>query len=64
MYLQRPLIVAIARLDQISSTALQEWKQYYAMNAAHPSRPDAKVYFIDGKLGKRFLFHAKAKLSI
>jgi hypothetical protein len=49
--LRRPLIVAIARLDQISSTALKDWREYYAMNAAHPTRPDAKVYFVDGKLG-------------
>lgn len=47
----RPLIVAIARLDQISKKALDDWKEYYAMNPAHPSRPDAKVYFVDGKLG-------------
>eukprot|EP01036_Dinobryon_divergens_P022496 gene22497-30757_t len=49
----RPLIVAIARLDQISSTALKDWREYYAMNAAHPTRPDAKVYFVDGKLVKK-----------
>ena len=47
----KPLIIAVARVDQISSKALAAWKEYYAMNPAHPERPDAKVYFIDGKLG-------------
>eukprot|EP00600_Ochromonadales_sp_CCMP1393_P008839 CAMPEP_0174955012 /NCGR_PEP_ID=MMETSP0004_2-20121128/748_1 /TAXON_ID=420556 /ORGANISM="Ochromonas sp., Strain CCMP1393" /LENGTH=380 /DNA_ID=CAMNT_0016202899 /DNA_START=169 /DNA_END=1312 /DNA_ORIENTATION=+ len=47
----KPLIVAVARLDQISKPALRDWKEFYAMNPAHPERPDAKVYFIDGKLG-------------
>lgn len=47
----RPLIVAIARIDQISKKALAAWREYYAYNPAHPNRPDIKVYFIDGKLG-------------
>ncbi|KAJ1393142.1 ribosome biogenesis GTP-binding protein YlqF [Ochromonadaceae sp. CCMP2298] len=47
----KPLIVAIARLDQISKQALLDWKEYYARIPAHPERPDAKVYFVDGKLG-------------
>lgn len=47
----KPLIIAIARLDQISKKALADWKEYYAMNPAHPERPDARVYFIDGKTG-------------
>lgn len=51
----KPLIVAIARLDQISPKALTDWKEYYAMNPAHPERPDAKVFFVDGKLGTGIL---------
>lgn len=47
----KPLIVAIARIDQISKKALTDWKEYYAYNPAHPNRPDTKVYFVDGKLG-------------
>jgi ribosome biogenesis GTPase A len=47
----KPLIVAVARLDQVSPHALQCWKEYYAMHPAHEERPDAKVFFIDGKLG-------------
>lgn len=47
----KPLIVAIARIDQISKKALADWKEYYAYNPAHPNRPDTKVYFVDGKLG-------------
>lgn len=46
----KPLIVAIARLDQISPKALADWREYYAMNPAHKERPDAKVFFIDGKV--------------
>jgi ribosome biogenesis GTPase A len=60
---QRPLIVAIARLDQISPRALKEWREYYAMNPAHPSRPDAKVYFIDGKVGAGVLTLRKQALK-
>ena len=47
----KPLIVALARTDQISTSALRQWKEFYAMNPAHKERPDAKVYFIDGKVG-------------
>jgi hypothetical protein len=47
----KPLIVVIARIDQISRRALDNWRQYYADNPVHESRPDAKVFFIDGKLG-------------
>jgi len=59
----RPLIVAIARLDQISSVALKEWKEHYAMHPAHPERPDAKVYFIDGKKGAGVLTLRKQALK-
>jgi ribosome biogenesis GTPase A len=51
----KPLIVAIARLDQISTHALRDWKEYYAMHPAHEDRPDAKVFFIDGKMGNGVL---------
>jgi ribosome biogenesis GTPase A len=47
----KPLIVAIARTDQVSNAALRQWKEYYAMHPAHKERPDTKVYFIDGKVG-------------
>ena len=59
----RPLIVAIARIDQISHKALAAWREYYAMNPAHPSRPDVKVYFIDGKLGAGVLTLKKQALK-
>ena len=52
----RPLIIAVARLDQISASALKDWREYYAMNAAHPQRPDANVYFVDGKIGIYIFF--------
>lgn len=60
---QRPLIVAIARLDQISPRALKEWREYYAIHPPHPSRPDAKVYFIDGKVGAGVLTLKKQALK-
>lgn len=47
----KPLIVAVTRLDQVSPIALQEWKAYYASNPAYAERPDAKVFFIDGQSG-------------
>jgi ribosome biogenesis GTPase A len=47
----KPLIVAIARTDQVSTAALRQWKEYYAMHPVHKERPDSKVYFIDGKVG-------------
>jgi ribosome biogenesis GTPase A len=47
----RPLIVAITRLDQVSPRALLEWKDYYSKNPAYSERPEAKVFFIDGKSG-------------
>ena len=46
---KRPLIVAVSRLDQISSPAQKAWKEYYAMNNSEEGAP--KVYFIDGKKG-------------
>ena len=59
----RPLIVAIARLDQISEKALEQWKQYYVMNPAHKDRPETKVYFIDGKMGSGVLTLRKQVLK-
>ena len=59
----RPLIVAVARIDQISAKALAAWREYYAMNPAHPGRPDVKVYFIDGKLGAGVLTLKKQALK-
>ena len=47
----RPLIIAVARLDQISNQALKDWKEYYAMN----TKENQKVYFIDGKKGSGVL---------
>ena len=47
----KPLIVVVARIDQISRKALDGWKKYYSVNPPHASRPDDKVFFIDGKLG-------------
>eukprot|EP01036_Dinobryon_divergens_P035947 gene35947-46681_t len=59
----RPLIVAIARVDLISSKALTDWREYYAMHPAHPERPDAKVYFVDGKLGAGILTMKKQAMK-
>jgi ribosome biogenesis GTPase A len=47
----KPLIIAMARLDQVSKQALAQWREYYTYNPAHAERPDAKVFFVDGKLG-------------
>jgi ribosome biogenesis GTPase A len=60
----KPLIVAIARLDQISKNALTEWKKYYTLHPAHHDRPDVKVYFIDGKLGAGVLSLKKQALKV
>lgn len=59
----RPLIVAIARIDLISKKALSDWREYYTLNPAHPNRPDAKVYFVDGKLGAGVLTLKKQALK-
>ena len=59
----KPLIIAIARLDQISDRALREWREYYAMNPAHKERPEAKVYFVDGKHGSGVLTLKKQALK-
>ena len=47
----KPLIVVIARVDQVSKRALSNWKEYYSTHPAHQARPDAKVFFVDGKVG-------------
>ena len=59
----RPLIIAVARLDQVSSTALSQWKRYYFNNPAHKGRPDTKVFFIDGKIGTGVLALKKEALK-
>ena len=59
----RPLLIAIARIDQISKKALTDWREYYAINPPHPSRPDAKIYFVDGKLGSGILSLKKQALK-
>ena len=52
----KPLIIAMARLDQVSKQALTQWREYYSYNPAHTERPDAKVFFVDGKLGAVLTF--------
>lgn len=47
----RPLIVAMVRIDQVSKSALRDWKKYYENAPLHPSRPDVPVFFVDGKVG-------------
>eukprot|EP01038_Epipyxis_sp_PR26KG_P014669 gene14669-19707_t len=61
---KRPLIVAIARLDQISPKALKQWREHYAVHPPHPERPDAKVFFIDGKLGSGIMTLKKQALKV
>ena len=51
----KPLIVVVARIDQVSKRALSQWKNYYAQNPAHESKPGTKVFFIDGKVGQVLL---------
>jgi ribosome biogenesis GTPase A len=59
----KPLIIAVGRIDQISRKALRDWREYYAINPPHPDRPDAKVFFIDGKLGSGVLALKKEALK-
>ena len=59
----KPLIVAIARIDQISRKALDAWKKHYSVNALHECRPDAKVFYIDGKLGAGVIMLKKEALK-
>ena len=60
----KPLIIAVARLDQVSRKALEGWREYYAMNAAHKdrSRESTPVFFIDGKSGAGVLAVKKEAL--
>lgn len=60
----KPLIVAIARPDQISKQALVDWREYYAINPAHAGRPDVKVYFVDGKVGAGVMTLRKQALKV
>ena len=60
----KPLIVAIARPDQISKQALVDWREYYALNPAHAGRPDVKVYFVDGKMGAGVMTLRKQALKV
>lgn len=60
----KPLIVAIARPDQISKQALADWREYYAINPAHAGRPDVKVYFVDGKVGAGVMTLRKQALKV
>lgn len=59
----KPLIIAIGRIDQISDEALSKWKEHYAVNSAHAERPDAKVFFINGKIGTGVLALRKEALK-
>lgn len=59
----KPLIVAVGRVDQVSPQALLDWREYYARNAAHAERPDAKVFFVDGKNGAGVLTLKKHALK-
>ncbi len=61
----KPLIVAINRIDQISDKALREWKEYYTVNKAYSNtNTTSKVYFIDGKLGAGIISLKKEALKV
>lgn len=60
---KKPLIVAIARIDQISKKTLSDWREYYTINPAHVDRPDANVYFVNGKMGAGILTLKKQALK-
>ena len=38
-------------VTKVSKRALSNWKDYYCHHAAHDARPDARVFFVDGKVG-------------
>ena len=59
----RPLLVVIMRIDQISKKALNDWKNYFLKHPAHPERPDAPVFFVDGKKGEGISVLRKAAVS-
>lgn len=61
---KKPVIVVMLRIDQISDYALNAWKQYYKVHGPHDTiqrskdksidddLDKAKIFFINGKLGK------------
>ena len=61
----KPLIVAINRIDQISDKALREWKEYYTVNKAYSNtNSTSKVYFLDGKMGAGIISLKKEALKV
>ena len=48
---QRPLIVVISRIDQITPQALNDWRRFFESNPAYPQRPDIPVFFVNSKTG-------------
>jgi ribosome biogenesis GTPase A len=61
----KPLIVVVNRIDQISPSALREWKTYYSHyppyfdhskeSADNELHQESKVFFVDGKTGQGIL---------
>jgi ribosome biogenesis GTPase A len=49
---ERPLIVVIVRIDQITNKALGDWRTYFDKYPAHPERPDVPVFFVNSKTGE------------
>eukprot|EP01039_Chlorochromonas_danica_P002833 gene2833-3092_t len=60
----KPLLVAMARVDQVSKNSLTDWKHYFSRHAVHAERPDAKVYYVDGKVGAGVLTLKKQALKV
>jgi ribosome biogenesis GTPase A len=48
----RPLIVAVVRIDQVPSAALRDWKAYFEKHSPYYERNDISVFFVDGKNGQ------------
>lgn len=44
----RPILVAISRIDQATKRSLIDWRNHYKLNPPYPS---AKVFFLDGNRG-------------
>lgn len=46
----KPILVGVGRIDQISSKALADWREYFTMNPVYPN-VHSKVIFLNGKSG-------------
>lgn len=47
----KPVVIAMLRVDQVPSDCIADWKKYFSIHPPYPNKPNTQVYFVNAKEG-------------